>query len=86
MNKLFYIGVYLSERIFFDLYGFTNYADCFAEATTPAEASELAKDYFKTKYRVEATGTKTAVADRKFCRPDFILKKGLQNQNPNFNA
>jgi hypothetical protein len=80
MKKLFYVGVFLNEKIFFAPYGFTNYGDVFAEATTPAEASQMAKEHFKTKFRVEPTGTRTTVADPKFCSPGDVLKRETQIQ------
>lgn len=83
MKKLFYVGVYLKDRIHFGLYGFTNYADCYTEANTPEEAQSNARNYFETKFKVEVLSTRTTIANKRYCNPEQIIKpfqKGIQTQ------
>lgn len=74
MKKFYYVGVFLKEKILFGLYGFTDYADCCTEAENPTEAQRLAKSYFESKYKVEVTGTRPTLANKKYLDPDHIIK------------
>lgn len=81
--QIYYVGVYLSERIHFGSYGFTNYADCVTETQSPEEARETAKRYFEMKYKVAVTKARAQIADKKFIDRDQLIKpiKNLNQQN-----
>lgn len=83
MKKYYYIGVYLSERVPFGLYGFTNYVDGFTEANTPEEARATAKNYFETKFKTEVTGVRTTITNIQFIDSEKIIKpfKTAHQQN-----
>jgi hypothetical protein len=71
-TKVFYVGVFLDERIFFAPYGFTNYADCYIEAEDMDEARTTAKQFFESKHKVGVNGTRLTVATN--YNPDEVIK------------
>jgi hypothetical protein len=84
MKKLYYVGVFLQDKILFPAYGFTNYADCYTEAESPEEARETAKQYFEIKYKVAVNKTRASVADRRFINPSEVVKPFGQPRPQNY--
>lgn len=74
MKKLFYVGVYLKDRVPFGMYGFTSYVDGFTEAMTPEEAKEIVITHFETKHRTIATGARVTLSNQKFCNTNELIK------------
>jgi len=86
MKKIFYVGVYLKERVHFGLYGFTSYVDCYTEAEDLKEAGNIAKAYFETKYKMQVTGTRPQPSKEqdknKFAFPEQIINTFPKLEQP----
>lgn len=78
MKKIYYVGVFLKDRVHFDLYGFTSYVDCYTEAENLKEAGNIAKEFFEKKYKTEVTGTRPQPSKeqdkQKFAYPEQLIK------------
>ncbi len=77
MEKFYYVGVFLSKRVSFGLYGFSSYVDCYTKAESLNQAGQLAKEYFENKYKVSVTGTRPQAARHqdveKYANPEQII-------------
>jgi hypothetical protein len=82
-KQIFYVGVFLNERIFFPPYGFTTYADCYTEAENAKEAGKIAKEHFELKHKVPVNGTRPLVANPRFHNPEEIIKPLQTPVQPN---
>ncbi|MCG2614903.1 hypothetical protein LZZ85_11445 [Terrimonas sp. NA20] len=83
MKQIFFVGVYLAERVHFGLLGFTSYVYCYTEATSHAEAGAKAKGHFEQKLKICATGTRPQIVKpedfRKFASPSDLINFELRN-------
>lgn len=75
-KKLYYVGVFLSERIYWGLYGFTSYADGYVYAEDISEAGAVAKAFFEKRYpdnTVTGTRPQLPINGAKYARREDIL-------------
>lgn len=76
-QSIYYISLYLSERVHFNPYGFTSYVDCYVHAEDFTTAEKLAKLYFEKRYKVSVTRLKSNKAKEQdlnlYASPEQII-------------